>query len=118
MKHCLNAVFIFTNRYSIGKQIDYCSEALYELGRLTDTQSRALFFKKVPREITRKEYEDFFKLDEDNPSDISHHSFFEFLNGHPEAICLTASLLAERSLSDLHRLLLQPNITTELHRGA
>jgi hypothetical protein len=56
MKHCLNAVFIFTNRYSIGKQIDYCSEALYELGRLTDKQSRALFFKKVPREITRPEY--------------------------------------------------------------
>jgi hypothetical protein len=54
MKHCLNVVFIFTNRYSISKQIDYCSEVLYELGRLTEAQSRALFFKKVPREITRQ----------------------------------------------------------------
>jgi len=54
MKHCLNVVFIFTNRFSISKQIDYCSEVLYELRRLTEPQSRSLFFKKVPREITRQ----------------------------------------------------------------
>jgi hypothetical protein len=29
MKNCINVVFIFTNRYSISKQIDFCSEVLF-----------------------------------------------------------------------------------------
>jgi hypothetical protein len=49
MKNCINVVFIFTNRYSISRQIDYCSEVLFELGKLTESQSKALFFKKIPR---------------------------------------------------------------------
>lgn len=57
MKNCINVTFIFTNRYSIGRQIDFCSEVLYELCKLTEAQSKALFFKKVPREINRKEYD-------------------------------------------------------------
>lgn len=39
MKNCDNVYFVFTNRSSIGRQIDYCSEKLYELGRLTDEQA-------------------------------------------------------------------------------
>lgn len=49
---------------------------------------------------------------------VGEHSFFEFLNGHPEAICLTASLLAERTLSELHQLLLEPTIGRALSEGA
>lgn len=36
MKNCDNVYFVFTNRSTIVRQIDYCSEKLYELGRLTD----------------------------------------------------------------------------------
>ena len=56
MKNCKDTVFIFTNRHSIGRQIDYCSEKLYELGRLTYSQSKTLFYKKVPRNIKKKEF--------------------------------------------------------------
>jgi hypothetical protein len=51
MKNCDNVYFVFTNRSSIGRQIDYCSEKLYELGRLTDLQAETLFFLRVPRPI-------------------------------------------------------------------
>jgi len=55
MKNCTNVYFIFTNRFSIGRQMDYCSEVLYELGRLTDVQAQTLFFQKVAREINKQE---------------------------------------------------------------
>lgn len=29
MKNCINIVFIFTNRYSISKKIDYYTQVLY-----------------------------------------------------------------------------------------
>jgi hypothetical protein len=51
MKNCDNVYFVFTNRSGIGRQIDYCSEKLYELGKLTEEQAETLFFLRVPRKI-------------------------------------------------------------------
>ena len=39
MKNCINVYFVFTNRSSLGRQIDYCSEKVYELGKLTNSQA-------------------------------------------------------------------------------
>jgi succinate dehydrogenase/fumarate reductase flavoprotein subunit len=54
MKTCKDLVFIFTNRHSIGRQIDYCSEVLYELGKLTIAQAKTLFFNRVSRSINKQ----------------------------------------------------------------
>lgn len=89
MKTCKDLVFVFTNRHSIGRQIDYCSEVLYELDKITHSQAKSLFFSKILRNINKQELDDFSELEA---------AFFNFLNGHPEAICMTASLLAYRSL--------------------
>jgi succinate dehydrogenase/fumarate reductase flavoprotein subunit len=82
MKACKDLVFVFTNRNSIGRQLDFCSEVQYELGRLTIAQSKTLFFNKISRNITKKEMDEFFNLDR-NLKEMSEHSFFDFLNGHP-----------------------------------
>jgi len=34
MKNCDNVYFVFTHRNSLSRQIDYCSEKLYELNKL------------------------------------------------------------------------------------
>lgn len=54
MKNCVNVYFVFTNRSSLGRQIDYCSEKLYELGKLTNGQAETLFFQRAPRNIDKK----------------------------------------------------------------
>lgn len=54
MKTCKDLVFIFTNRHSIGRQIDYCSEVLYELGKLTIAQAKTLFFNRISRSINKQ----------------------------------------------------------------
>ena len=116
MKACKDVIFIFTNRHSIGRQIDFCSEVQYELGKLTISQAKTLFFSKISRNINKKEMDDFFKLDK-NLKEISEHSFFEFLNGHPEAICMTASLVAYRSLKELYEMLMKPNIGKQMNEN-
>lgn len=37
------------------------------------------------------------------------------MNGHPEAICMTASLLAYRNLKELYEMLLKPTISKEMN---
>ena len=108
----MEVYFVFTHRFSIQRQIDYCSEKLYELGRLNEKQSERLFFQRVPRNIDQKERQEFFSVED---AKFGKHPFFEFLNGHPEAICMTASLLSERKLSDIYELLMKPciNISDE-----
>jgi hypothetical protein len=51
MKNCDNVHFVFTSRSGIQRQIDYCSEKLYELGKLSIQQAQSLFFLKAPRKI-------------------------------------------------------------------
>ena len=80
MKSCIEVYFVFTHRYSIGRQIDYCSEKLYELGKLDQSQSERLFFQRVPRNIEKKELDEFFAMEN---AKLGSHPFFEFLNGHP-----------------------------------
>lgn len=55
MKNCIKVYFVFTHRTSIDKQIDYCSEKMYELNRLSESQSQSLFFQRVPRKISKQE---------------------------------------------------------------
>ena len=74
MKNCDNVYFVFTHRSYIGRQIDYCSEKLYELGKLTDLQAETLFFQRAPRNIHKKELEEFFRIEE--VKDITKHPFF------------------------------------------
>lgn len=107
MKTCKDLVFIFTNRHSIGRQIDYCSEVLYELGKLSLVQAKRLFFNKISRNINQQEFDEFSDLEA---------NFFNFLNGHPEAICMTASLLAYRNLRELYEMLLKPTISKEMNK--
>lgn len=57
MKTCKDLSFIFTNRHSIGRQIDYCSEVQYELGKLSIVQAKTLFFNKISRSITKQEFD-------------------------------------------------------------
>ena len=63
MKKCKDVIFVFTNRQSIVRQIDYCSEVQYELGKLTMSQAKTLFFNKISRNINKKQMDDFFKID-------------------------------------------------------
>lgn len=62
MKNCISVFFIFTNRVSITRQLDYCSEMLYELHKLSETQAQSLFFQRVPRKIEKEELDQFFKI--------------------------------------------------------
>jgi hypothetical protein len=107
MKSCDDTYFLFTHRISVGRQIDYCYEKIYELNKLNEKQSYRLFFQSIPRTVDKNEMGEFFKK-EKGINDIAKHPIFEFLNGHPEAICMTASLLSDRSLSELYDLLLKP----------
>ena len=42
-------------------------------------------------------------------ADLRHHPLFEFLNGHPQAICMSAALLDGRSLKQVFQLLMSRN---------
>lgn len=53
MKNCDNVYFVFTNRYGIVRQIDYCSQKIYQLGKLTERQTETLFFLRAPRKIEK-----------------------------------------------------------------
>ena len=55
MKNSKEVYFVFTHRHSIHRQIDYCAEKLYELGRLSEKQALRLFFQRVPRKIEARE---------------------------------------------------------------
>ncbi len=54
MKNCDDTYFVFTHRSSISRQIDYCSEKLYELGKMNEKQSSSLFFQTIPRNVNTK----------------------------------------------------------------
>jgi hypothetical protein len=108
VKNCDNVQFVFTSRSGIQRQIDYCSEKLYELSKFTPEQAQELFFLRAPRKIEDLELKEF--LGAANVSHFSEHPFLEFLNGHPEAICMTASLLSDRSLCELYELLMKPSL--------
>lgn len=54
MKNCDDTYFIFTHRTSLSRQIDYCSEKIYQLNKLNERQSYNLFFQAIPRTIDKK----------------------------------------------------------------
>lgn len=53
MKNCDDTYFLFTHRISISRQIDYCSEKIYELNKLNEKQSYKLFFQAIPRNVDK-----------------------------------------------------------------
>ena len=55
MKNCDDTYFLFTHRISISRQIDYCSEKIYELDKLNEKQSYNLFFQTIPRNVDKQE---------------------------------------------------------------
>lgn len=61
MKSCDETYFLFTHRISIGRQIDYCYEKIYELNKLNEKQSYRLFFQAIPRNVDKNELGEFFK---------------------------------------------------------
>ncbi len=61
MKSCDDTYFLFTHRISIGRQIDYCYEKIYELHKLNEKQSHRLFFQAIPRTVDKNEMGAFFR---------------------------------------------------------
>lgn len=84
------------------------SEKVYEVGPLTDYYSAQLLLKRSTRRVNDVEI---LQLFNDHPCSSSgkpqleNHKLIKLFNGIPQVILMAASVLHERSLSDLYLLL-------------
>ncbi len=97
LRKCHHVYFLFSNRMRVGDilhscELEYCTERVFNLDKLGLEDSKSLFLNKAPRNILPDELDEFLRIE--NATDLIHHPLFDFLNGHPQAISLSAALLA------------------------
>lgn len=84
------------------------SEKVYDLGPLSDNDSAQILLKRATRRIDEVEV---LKLFNDHPCSytgklsLGSHKLIKLFNGIPQVILMAASILHERTLSDLYSLL-------------
>ncbi|RHY62501.1 hypothetical protein DYB30_001032 [Aphanomyces astaci] len=78
---------------------DMTDEKVVELHRLSSSQAARLFLKKSPRACHRLDFPEVIT----RPLDVElmHHPLLAYLDGHPQAIALCASLLQDKTLPEL-----------------
>jgi len=94
---------LLTSRHAVGGGLSGVSEQVHQLRRLSPLEAAHLFSNLAPRSLTLSEVgtnnpEKFFDT-------LAQHPALTFLSGHPQAVALTAPLLADKSLAQLHDLL-------------
>lgn len=114
LQNCPHIHFLFTSRNRLGEilnsyELDFCAEKVITVDKLDLEDSKRLFLSKVPNleEVTEDKINEFIKIAK--VGDLANHPLFEFLNGHPQAICMSAALLDGRSLKQLYQILVNRN---------
>ena len=90
--------------------MDMADEKVLSLQRLSPAQAVRLFVKKSPRPLQAS---DFMHSGASMDEQLRDHPLLSFLDGHPQAISLCASLLQDKSLVELTALVTQES--TALH---
>ena len=84
------------------------SEKIYEVGPLSDHDSAQLLMKRSTRRVNEVEilqlFNDHQKLKDRKPQ-LENHKLIKLFNGMPQVILMAASILHDRSLSDIYTLL-------------
>jgi type II secretory pathway predicted ATPase ExeA len=84
------------------------SEKVYELGPLSDHDSAQLLLKRATRRVNEVEILQLFNDQRDQYTGkptLESHKLIKLFNGMPQIILMAASILHERTLSDLYVLL-------------
>lgn len=87
------------------------SEKVYEVGPLSDHDSAQLLLKRATRRVNEVEILHLFNEHPqtsqtlDRKPQLENHNLIKLFNGMPQIILMAASILHERSLSDLYTLL-------------
>jgi hypothetical protein len=116
LRRCHHTHLLFSNRTRVGDslnscELEYCTERVFNLDKLNYEDAKNLFLSRAPRAILSDELQELLRLEK--VMDIKHHPLFEFLNGHPQAITLSAALLADRSLKEVYQLLMTQSLADE-----
>jgi hypothetical protein len=103
LQHAGEAKLLLTSRHALGGGLPGVTEKVHPLRRLDPYSAARLFLALAPRDL---------KLSELGTADphlaidrLSQHPVLEFLAGHPHAIALTAPLLQDKTLAQVHALL-------------
>ncbi|RHY34522.1 hypothetical protein DYB32_000897 [Aphanomyces invadans] len=79
--------------------LDMTDEKVVELHRLAPSQAARLFLKKAPRACHRLDFPE--EITKPLDVELTHHPLLAYLDGHPQAIALCASLLQDKTLPEL-----------------
>ena len=103
-------------------------EIVYELGPMTDSHAAQLLIKRATRRVTENEimklYSDHACAWNSGRPTLEGHKLIKLFNGLPQAILMAASILHEKSLSEIFYLLknspVSPNVLNPLmvHAGS
>ncbi|ETV98089.1 hypothetical protein H310_09372 [Aphanomyces invadans] len=89
------AKFVVTSTQAL----DMTDEKVVELHRLAPSQAARLFLKKAPRACHRLDFPE--EITKPLDVELTHHPLLAYLDGHPQAIALCASLLQDKTLPEL-----------------
>ncbi|KDO33555.1 hypothetical protein SPRG_19189 [Saprolegnia parasitica CBS 223.65] len=87
-------------------------EKIMSLSRLSSVHAVRLFLKKAPRRL--QEATDFYAAPGVLEDQLRDHPLLAFLDGHPQAISLCASLLLDKTLPELTQAMVSPDASASL----
>ncbi|KAH9112734.1 hypothetical protein AeMF1_012986 [Aphanomyces euteiches] len=79
--------------------LQVADEKVVHLNRLAPQVAARLFLKKAPRTLRRSDFAD--EVTQPLDAELAQHPLLAYLDGHPQAISLCASLLHDKTLPEL-----------------